>query len=230
MAKIYKENGYFYHWTEKERLLFIRKNPSANNIIDSVIDECLKWGLFDTSKFKKYKILTSAGIQKRYLTATDRREKVNIIQEYILTDISVNINAVSVNINDVSGNISTQSKVEYSKVEKRKEQYSEFWDLFDKKRDNKKCFDKWMKLKDSEIEKIFETLPRYIASTQDVQFRKNPLTYLNGKCWQDEFILNVDPKGVKIDRNKHPTFPSDYPYNERNIYFFDNGVPDKMIK
>ena len=37
-------------------------------------------------------------------------------------------------------------------------------------------------------EKIFETLPAYIRSTPDVQFRKDPLTYLNGKCWEDEIV------------------------------------------
>ena len=44
-----------------------------------------------------------------------------------------------------------------------------------------------MRLKPIEIEKIFETLPNYIKSTPDPKFRKNPLTYLNNKTWEDEY-------------------------------------------
>lgn len=29
-------------------------------------------------------------------------------------------------------------------------------------------------------------MPRYVAATPERRYRKNPLTYLNGKCWQDE--------------------------------------------
>lgn len=64
--------------------------------------------------------------------------------------------------------------------------FAEFWDLYDKKTGKDVCERKFNKLKDSDIEKIFETLPRYIASTPDVQYRKNPSTWLNQKCWEDE--------------------------------------------
>jgi len=63
--------------------------------------------------------------------------------------------------------------------------FSEFWKLYDKQIDRKKCYDKFMKLKDEEITAIFERLPDYIRSTPDKQFRKNPTTWINGKCWND---------------------------------------------
>lgn len=31
-----------------------------------------------------------------------------------------------------------------------------------------------------------QVLPVYVASTPELQFRKNPYTWLNGKCWRDE--------------------------------------------
>lgn len=64
--------------------------------------------------------------------------------------------------------------------------FAEFWNLYAKKTDSKKCEDKFNKLTDGEIDLIFEKLPEYVKSTPDKQFRKNPITWLNGKCWNDE--------------------------------------------
>jgi len=63
-----------------------------------------------------------------------------------------------------------------------------FWEMYGKKTDRKKCFSKFKKLKQSDIDLIFEKLPAYIKSTPDVQYRKNPITYLNNESWNDEII------------------------------------------
>lgn len=64
--------------------------------------------------------------------------------------------------------------------------FDEFWNMYDKKSDRKKCEDKYKKLSLVQIEKIKIALPIYIKSTPDVKFRKNPTTWLNGECWNDE--------------------------------------------
>lgn len=61
-----------------------------------------------------------------------------------------------------------------------------FWNLYGKKADKAKCEQKWKRLKPEEKTAIFKTLPDYIKSTPDSTYRKNPLTYLNGKCWEDD--------------------------------------------
>jgi hypothetical protein len=71
--------------------------------------------------------------------------------------------------------------------------FSKFWSMYNKKVDSRKCKDKFIKLSKSDIEKIIEVLPSYIYSTPDIQFRKNPLTWLNGKCWEDIEINNNLP-------------------------------------
>jgi len=65
-------------------------------------------------------------------------------------------------------------------------EFSVFWDLYDKKHDTKKCRSKWDKLKNNVREKIIKHVPLYVASTPDKTFRKNPETYLNNECWNDE--------------------------------------------
>lgn len=70
---------------------------------------------------------------------------------------------------------------------KRKELlFDDFWKLYNKSSDKKKSKDKFMMLSLDKIDVIFETLPRYIAKTPDKKFRKNPLTYINGECWNDD--------------------------------------------
>ena len=63
--------------------------------------------------------------------------------------------------------------------------FNDFWKIYDKQVERKKCLEKFEKLKDEEIKLIFETLPNYISNTPDKQFRKNPATWINGKCWND---------------------------------------------
>ena len=63
--------------------------------------------------------------------------------------------------------------------------FNDFWKIYDKQVERKKCLEKFEKLKDEEIKLIFETLPNYIINTPDKQFRKNPATWINGKCWND---------------------------------------------
>ena len=65
-------------------------------------------------------------------------------------------------------------------------QFPFFWDAYGKKVDREKCFKKFKTLKRDEIEAIKRTLTAYLESTPEIQFRKNPLTYLNGKCWNDQ--------------------------------------------
>lgn len=71
------------------------------------------------------------------------------------------------------------------------DRFDEFWNLYGKKTDSAKCKAKFSKLTELEINAIFEKLPLYIQSTPDKQYRKNPITWLNGKCWNDEIEMKA---------------------------------------
>ena len=64
-----------------------------------------------------------------------------------------------------------------------------FWDMYGKKVGLEKCKAKFSKLTKTEIAELLKSLPAYISSTPDKQYRKNPITWINGKCWNDEIIL-----------------------------------------
>lgn len=125
--KIYSENGYYCKWDNDIAVLFAFKK--ANNIdidkLDGIIKLALEKELFDKNIYEKYGVLTSAGIQKRYLLITERRKKVVINGDYLLIDvptnsINVDINEVNVGINSKNVDINTQSKVKESKGKESK--------------------------------------------------------------------------------------------------------------
>lgn len=64
-----------------------------------------------------------------------------------------------------------------------------FWTLYDKKVDKHKCELKWAKISDADKEVIIQRVPEYVKATAaEPKYRKNPQTYLNGRCWEDEHI------------------------------------------
>lgn len=66
--------------------------------------------------------------------------------------------------------------------------FGDFWDAYGKKKGKTKCELKFKKISQEAREKIMDHVPRYVESTPEVQYRKDPLTYLNGECWNDEII------------------------------------------
>lgn len=68
--------------------------------------------------------------------------------------------------------------------------FEDFWNAYGKKVDRAKCEKLYAKIKESDRAKIKEHVPKYVAATPEVQYRKNPQTYINGKCWNDEIITN----------------------------------------
>lgn len=115
-CKIYADKGYYYNWTDKERLLFAKKMGETVGLVDEIVKRSVKWGLFNESVFNQFQILSSEAIQSRFLEAVSRRGIVEMIQEYLLIDINDYKNKVNVNIYSINVNNSTQSKGKKIKV------------------------------------------------------------------------------------------------------------------
>jgi len=120
-------NGYYVEATEERLLLLKKRFVVEYDFIVDVINSACKWKLFNEKLFDEYRILTSYGIQKRFIEATKRRKEVDFIKEYLLiknpksyyTDsVNVYINSLNVIINPKNDDSGTQSKVKYSIVKK----------------------------------------------------------------------------------------------------------------
>lgn len=125
--KIYGEDGYYCEWNDDTLLLFMSENgltgESGKNLVEGVISCCIRRGIFSEEIFNKYRVLTSAGVQKRYLEATSKRDKIELKKEYLLLSASifnknVVINSISDGINVNNDIRNTQSREEKSREEK----------------------------------------------------------------------------------------------------------------
>jgi DnaD/phage-associated family protein len=142
MMNIYR-NGYFYPWEEHEHYALSSKVNADINTVREIVNECINWGFFNENVYKKYKVLTSRGFQKRYIEAAKRRKEVTLFEGHLLIDpleeskkvshsiviVSAESTPVNVYINpDRQGKVlaeSTQSKVKESKGEESKEKENE---------------------------------------------------------------------------------------------------------
>lgn len=112
--KIYGGQGYYCEWTEDVALLFAKKMIGlGGNAVSEIIEAALKRGIFDRGLYDKYGILTSAGIQKRYLKASARKARVELISNYLLIEVTQNYKNVAVlskNVTETAKNV-TESNV-----------------------------------------------------------------------------------------------------------------------
>lgn len=136
LQKIYGSEGYYCEWTDEVALLFSRKEcGEGGNVVSDIVASAIRRGIFDKELFDRYHILTSAGIQKRYLEAVNRRKDSKIKDEYLLincTQKSENDDISGENV-DISGenvDISEQKRREEKRREKKRTDYIEVFDLF----------------------------------------------------------------------------------------------------
>lgn len=66
-----------------------------------------------------------------------------------------------------------------------------FWNLYQKKTERKVTIRVWSRLSKSNKAKVLSVVAAYVLSTPDPKFRKNPATWLNGECWNDEIKAPV---------------------------------------
>jgi len=100
----------------------------------------------------------------------------------------------------------SRAETEQSKIDSR---FDDFWIMYDKNVNKPKCKAKFERLSKKSVDTIFNTLPKYINSTPDKQFRKAPLVYLNNDCWNDEIVIPTNKSGF----NNQPSTSSyrDFP-------------------
>lgn len=135
--KIY-DNGYFCEWAEDEQLLFSKRINVNINEVNVYINSALKRNIFNQELFEKYNILTSRGIQKRFLEACKRRKQIEFIKDICLIDFNelqyqdfknkivyVSNNSINVNINSVGEkllqhNVNNNSQIKEKEIKENK--------------------------------------------------------------------------------------------------------------
>ena len=112
LCNIYKDEGYYIVWDEDLPFVIADIVGVSEGAVKEVLIKALQVGFFDNTLYEKYHVLTSFGIQKRFLLATYKRKETELIPEYMINDVNNSINDGINSINDVNN--------EQSKVNKRK--------------------------------------------------------------------------------------------------------------
>ena len=112
LCNIYKDEGYYIRFTDELVLVVAVEIGTKECTVTDVINKAVKVGFFDENIFTTYGILTSKGIQERYISAVSRRKEVFLRRDIALININVDNNPVNVCNNP-------QSKVKESKKRDR---------------------------------------------------------------------------------------------------------------
>ena len=118
LQKIYGGEGYYCEWTKDVGLVFSKKINEGYSLVSEIVSASIRRGIFSESLYDKYQILTSKGIQERYLKAALRRKNVKLKKEYLLIKVDQNLK----NVDILSENVSNSEKDVYNSEQRREEE------------------------------------------------------------------------------------------------------------
>lgn len=108
LCNIYRDKGYYISWDENLPFVVADTIGTTEGAVEEVVKKAVQVGFFDKELFDKYKILTSNGIQNRFKSAVSRREEIEYVVDYLVSERK---NEVIAYKNEVIDDRSTQSKV-----------------------------------------------------------------------------------------------------------------------
>lgn len=122
LANIYRDEGYYVLWDDDLAFLVADEVGTKEGTVEELVRKAVQVKFFEKDIFDKYSVLTSKGIQNRYILATKERKKVELEFKYLLTN-EVNRSNISINgrNNSVNQGNNQQSKVKESKEKEIKE-------------------------------------------------------------------------------------------------------------
>ena len=83
LSAIYR-NGYYLPWGEIQIYTTAKRINLPVTHLTNIVNLCITIGLFDVYLWETYGILTSHGIQARYIKACDYRKKIKMVKEFCL--------------------------------------------------------------------------------------------------------------------------------------------------
>ena len=108
VIKLYQaiySRGYYMKWDIDTELLFIRDyclSAVGRKLLSEIVSCCVRRGVFESTLFEKYRILTSRRIQETFLTATKRNTEVVFNKDYALDVVYTFIQNANKNGKDVN--------------------------------------------------------------------------------------------------------------------------------
>lgn len=178
--------------------LFPLKDYSFKSI-EKWRDECVKIGIIF--------IYESDG--KEYLEIRDFNQRLRLMKskfpEPLTVDCQMTVNCQTIdglkrNRNETENEVETEEETKDLQAgvsdSKKIILFDSWWQAFDKKVGKEKTQKRWLSLSIEEMNHCLNVVADYVKSKPDKQFRKDPMTYLNGKHWNDEIIIKTTQNGT----------------------------------
>ena len=115
LANIYRDEGYYVLWDDDLAFLVADEVGTKEGTVEELVKKAVQVKFFDKDIFDKYSVLTSKGIQSRYILATKERKKVELEYKYLLTN-EVNRSNISINGRNNSVNQGNNQQKEIKEV------------------------------------------------------------------------------------------------------------------
>ena len=119
LGMIYGDKGYYILLNDDVAFIISEQTLEDEDLVNQIINKLIEIEFFDKNLYEKHRVLTSKGIQKRFISATERRKDVKLITKYNLVNVDNNSSSDVVNVYN-----NQQRKEKKSKVKKSKEKQS----------------------------------------------------------------------------------------------------------
>ena len=73
--RIYKRHGYWCEWDERSEVMFAKKIGITHAELQEIVSTCFFEKIFSLEKYREYKILTSSGVQKHWLSVSKNAKR-----------------------------------------------------------------------------------------------------------------------------------------------------------
>ncbi len=90
LCEIYGKDGYFMKW-DAIKCGLVSDGAGCGcttSFVREVVAGCIRYGVFNKNVFERYGVLTSAGIQRRYVRMFNGRDYIRLAKEYFVLDVN----------------------------------------------------------------------------------------------------------------------------------------------
>lgn len=101
LCNIYRDEGYYILWDEDLPFVIADQVGVSEGCVKEIITKALQVDFFSKELYNKYQILTSAGIQKRFLTITYKRKEIDIDKKYMVSDVKKGVSDRKNSVKDI---------------------------------------------------------------------------------------------------------------------------------
>ena len=136
---IYGTKGYYCEWDEDVLFVFAKRIGVGANSVSEILDTSLKKGIFNKDMYEKYSILTSEGIQQRYVEAK-RGGYARICKKYLLISIpkteengsETGVNVTKTEVNVTASTQRKEDKIKINQIKQNQKLFEKVWSVYPK--------------------------------------------------------------------------------------------------